>query len=317
MSNGPMNQSALTSSIRSIAASLGIHKLGIAPASVLTEEGKNLQDWLSRGYHASLQWMEKNIEKRTDPSLIVPGAKSVIVCAVNYYTPQQHSDDPTTGKISRYAWGDDYHIHVTERIETLFRRIQQLIPGTEGRYYVDTGPVMEKAWAVRAGLGWQGKHTNIITKEYGSWVFLGVIITTAELDCDAPMEDFCGTCTACIDACPTNAITEPYVLDSQRCISYLTIEHRGAIAQQLGEQFDRWIYGCDICQDVCPWNRFQEPTDHAEFLPREKNIAPPLMELAEISQEEFSARFKNSPVKRTKRDGIVRNANIVLNKAND
>ena len=261
--------------------------------------------------------MERNIDKRTDPSLIVPGAKSIIVCAVNYYTPLQHSEDPSTGKISRYAWGDDYHIHVTERIETLFRRIQQMVPGTEGRYYVDTGPVMEKAWAVRAGLGWQGRHTNIITKEYGSWAFLGVIITTAVLDYDAPMEDFCGTCTACIDACPTDAITAPYVLDSQRCISYLTIEHRGTIAKELGEKFDRWVYGCDICQDVCPWNRFQQPTEHAEFLPREKNAAPLLTDLAVITPEEFSVRFKNSPVKRTKRDGIVRNANVVLNKAND
>ncbi|NUN71172.1 MAG: tRNA epoxyqueuosine(34) reductase QueG [Bacteroidetes bacterium] len=298
--------------IREKAAELGIHKIGFARAEELSQERSRLAEWLHRGAHASMQWMERNADKRTDPRLVVPGAKTVISCAVNYYTPVQHSQDEGTGKFSRYAWGDDYHLHVTERIQTLFQCIKQWEPGSDGRYYVDTGPVMEKVWAARAGIGWQGKHTNLITKEYGSWVFLGEIITTLELTPDAPMEDFCGTCTACIDACPTDAITEPYDVDSQRCISYLTIEHRGEIARELGERFDRWVYGCDICQDVCPWNRFQQPTEHAEFEPRPANIDPPLQELAGLSQEEFSARFRNSPVKRTKRDGLVRNASIVL-----
>jgi epoxyqueuosine reductase len=171
---------------------------------------------------------------------------------------------------------------------------------------------MEKALAQRAGIGWQGKHTNLITKEFGSWVFLAEIITTAALDYDEPMQDFCGSCTACLDACPTGAIPEPYVVDSQRCISYLTIEHRGEIAESLGEKFDRWIYGCDICQDVCPWNRFQQPTDAPEFQPRDENIAPDVKSLTTISQTEFSQRFKNSPIKRTKREGIIRNAKIVF-----
>lgn len=298
----------LTQKIRSKALELGIHKIGIAKAEALTGEGAHLRDWLHRGHHASMQWMEKNTEKRTDPRLIVPNAKSVISLAVNYYTPIPHQPNGNEGKISRYAWGDDYHIHVTKRIQTLFECIKQWEPGSEGRYYVDTGPVMEKAWAARAGIGWQGKHTNLITKEYGSWVFLGVIITTLELENDPPMEDFCGTCTACIDACPTDAISEPYVVDSNRCISYLTIEHRGAIAESLGKNFEQWIYGCDICQDVCPWNRFQQDTEHPEFTPREKNIDPPLDELTGITQEEFSARFRNSPIKRTKREGIIRNA---------
>jgi epoxyqueuosine reductase len=304
----------LSERIKSKALELGIHKIGIARAEPLAAEGERLKEWLGRGYQASMQWMEKNVEKRTDPRLIVPGARSVISIAVNYYTPVEHSSEGTDGKISRYAWGDDYHIHVTKRIQMLFDCIKQWEPGSEGRYYVDTGPVMDKVWAARAGLGWQGKHTNLITKEYGSWVFLGEIITTLELEPDTPMEDFCGTCTACIDACPTDAIHEPYVVDSQRCISYLTIEHRGEIARSLGEKFDRWVYGCDICQDVCPWNRFRQNTEHSEYTPRPFNIAPKIDELIALPQEEFSRRFKNSPIKRTKREGIIRNAAVVTKK---
>ncbi|MHB1049402.1 MAG: tRNA epoxyqueuosine(34) reductase QueG [Bacteroidota bacterium] len=302
----------LTEQIKRKALELGFSKVGIARADILTGEGAQLTEWLNRGYHASMQWMEKNIDKRTDPDRIVPGARSVISVAFNYYTPQQHSEDPKTGKISRYAWGDDYHIHVTKRIQMLFECILQLAPESNGRYYVDTGPVMDKVWAARAGVGWQGKHTNIITKEFGSWVFLGEIITTLQLDADEPMEDFCGSCTACIDACPTDAIREPYVVDSNACISYLTIEHRGEIAESLGKKFDHWVYGCDICQDVCPWNRFQQPTEHSEFFPREHTIAPLVEDLRKITQKEFSEKYKNSPIKRTKREGIARNADIVF-----
>lgn len=300
--------------IREKAAELGIHKVGFARAYALPEERTRLEEWLRRGNHASMQWMEEKMDKRTDPRVIVPGARTVISLAVNYYTPVAHAPNDEQGKISRYAWGDDYHIHVTRRIQTLFECIKLWEPDSDGRYYVDTGPVMEKVWAARAGLGWQGKHTNLITKEYGSWVFLGEIITTLELPPDVPMEDFCGTCTACIDACPTSAITEPYIVDSQRCISYLTIEHRGEIARELGKRFDQWVYGCDICQDVCPWNSFRQDSEHPEFAPRPANIDPPLQELAALTQPEFSARFKDSPIKRTKRDGIVRNALTIIHK---
>ena len=303
----------LTEQIKSKALELGIHKVGIAKAEALTAESVHLNEWLNRRYHASMQWMEKNIERRVDPREIVPNAKSVISVAVNYYTSTQHHPAADEGKISRYAWGDDYHIHVTKRIQLLFDSIKQLAPESDGRYYVDTGPVMEKVWAARAGIGWQGKHTNLITKEYGSWVFLGEIITTLELDNDNAMEDLCGTCTACIDACPTDAIHDPYIVDSNKCISYLTIEHRGEIAKSLGKDFRQWIYGCDICQDVCPWNKFQQKTDQQEFSARFHNIDPKLNELIDISQQEFSRRFKNSPVKRTKREGIIRNAKIVQN----
>lgn len=305
----------LTEQIKSKALELGFCKVGIAKAEMLNAEGEHLQEWLGRGYHASMQWMEKNRAKRIDPRNIVSNAQSIVSVAINYYTHGEHGDNPEEGKISRYAWGDDYHILVTKRIETLAECIKHLAPGSENRYYVDTGPMMDKVWASRAGIGWQGKHTNLITKEFGSWVFLGEIITTEKLDFDSPMEDFCGSCTACIDACPTDAIREPYIVDSNRCISYLTIEHRGEIAKELGNKFDQWIYGCDICQDVCPWNRFQQLTAHKEFLPRFTNVHPKVNDIAEISQEEFTKRFKNSPIKRTKRTGIIRNAKIVINNA--
>jgi epoxyqueuosine reductase len=309
------SEMTLTEQIKSKALELGFHKVGIAKAERLDIESIRLEDWLWRDYHASMDWMEKNLEKRVDPCEIVPDAQSVISVAINYYAPPAHNPNDDEGKISRYAWGEDYHIHVTKRIQALFECIKQIEPTFDGRYYVDTGPVMDKVWAARAGLGWQGKHSNLITKEFGSWVFLGEIITNVQLEYDSPMEDFCGSCTACIDACPTDAIREPYIVDSNRCISYLTIEHRGEIAESLGNNFDHWIYGCDICQDVCPWNRFQQETEYLEFQPRESNIHPKLEELKSLSQEEFSRRFKDSPIKRTKREGMKRNVEMVLGNA--
>ncbi len=301
----------LTEKIKSKALELGFSKVGIAKAETLTTEAERLKEWLHRGYNASMKWMEKNIEKKIDPREILPGAQSVISVAINYYSAEQHQPNESEGKISRYAWGDDYHIHVTKRIEMLWQCIKQMEPAAEGRYYVDTGPMMDKVWAARAGIGWQGKHTNLITKEYGSWVFLGEIVTTLQLDADVTMEDFCGTCTACLDACPTNAIVEPYIVDSNRCLSYLTIEHRGEIDSSLHNKFEQWVYGCDICQDVCPWNKFQQQTAHQEFFPREENIAPKLDTLLALTQEEFSQRFSKSPIKRTKREGMMRNAEII------
>ena len=302
----------LTETIKGKARGLGFAKVGIARADALTEEGRRLQEWLSRSFHGTMSWMERNVEKRTDPRNIVPGAKSVISVAMNYYSDVQHSDDQRVGKISRYAWGDDYHIVLTSRIQSLLDFIKSLQPQVHAKLYVDTGPVMDKAWAVRAGIGWLGKHTNVITKEFGSWVFLGEIILDLELEYDQPIEDFCGTCRACIDACPTGAIVDEYVLDSNTCISYLTIEHRGEIPNELKPDFENWVYGCDICQDVCPWNRFQQQTEEPAFLPREENIAPRLADLERISNEEFSRRFRKSPIKRTKREGLVRNARAVL-----
>ena len=306
-------KSDLTEQIKARALGLGFCKVGIAPAGALAPEGARLQEWLAHGYHGTMDWMARNADRRGDPREILPGARSVLSVAMNYYTEGRHSDDPDAGKISRYAWGDDYHDIVKPKLLELLAYIQTNVPGTEGVVYVDTGPVLEKAWAARAGIGWEGKHTNVITQEFGSWVFLGEIILSIELDYDAPATDHCGTCTLCIEACPTDAIVEPYVLDSNLCISYLTIEHRGEIAAGLGEKFDRWIYGCDICQDVCPWNeKFSIITSAGGFAPRAATIAPELNHVAEMQQDEFSRTFSKSPVKRTKLSGLRRNAATVL-----
>ena len=295
------------------AREMGLTDIGIARAEPLQQESVRLAEWLSRGYHGTMKWMERNAGKRIDPRDILPGAKSMVVAALNYYSDVHHSDDPRTAKISRYAWGDDYHDVLSAKLEALLRFVEKENPGCHGKIYVDTGPVMEKVWAQRAGIGWEGKHTNVITQDHGSWVFLGVIIVDIELEYDPPATDHCGSCTLCIEACPTQAIVEPYVLDARRCISYLTIEHRGAIDPELGEHFERWVYGCDICQDVCPWNvRFSRPTECSEFEPRDGNTAPDIGSLASMSQQEFSTRFRKSPIKRTKWEGIVRNANVLL-----
>lgn len=307
-----------TEKVKSKALELGFTKVGIAKAEPLTAEAEHLREWLHRGYNASMDWMFRNVEKRVDPRAIVPGAKSVICVALNYYTPAQHSNKPGVGKISRYAWGDDYHDILTGKLKQLWGWLQQEFPGMEGRYYVDTGPVMDKVWAQRAGIGWIAKHTNVITQDFGSWVFLGELITTLELDADQPATDHCGTCTLCIEACPTNAIVEEYVVDSNKCLSYLTIEHKGEIEGEIRHQFENWIYGCDICQDVCPWNhKFSTETDEEKFEPRDWNVAPDLEDWIDMTQEGFSRRFKGSPIKRTKLAGLKRNVGIVLEHQRD
>ena len=250
-----MTTTQLTETIKQRAYDLGFCKVGIARADRLSQESGRLNDWLRRGYHGTMRWMESKLEKRADPRNILPGAKSVLSVALNYYTDARHADDASIGKVSRYAWGDDYHDVLTQLLDKLLEQIRTIEPSAVGIAYVDTGPVMDKVWAQRAGIGWEGKHTNVITQEYGSWVFLGEIILNLELAYDEPATDHCGSCTLCIEACPTQAIVEPYVLDSNRCISYLTIEHRGEIPPEFSAQFEGWIYGCDICQDVCPWNR--------------------------------------------------------------
>jgi epoxyqueuosine reductase len=260
-----------------------------------------------------MNWIGNNEEKRRDPRKVLAGAKSVISVAINYYTPQKHASDPSMGKVSRYAWGGDYHEIVSGKLEQLLAFMRESHPGIEALVYVDTGPVLEKAWAQRAGVGWLGKHTNIISQDMGSWLFLGEIITDLELAPDVPATDHCGSCTLCIEACPTQAITEPYIVDSNRCISYLTIEHRGEIDSELADKFENWVYGCDICQDVCPWNeKFSRHSDEPGFSPRAQNLAPDLDAWLKMTQEEFSRSFKGSPMKRTKLAGIRRNAKLLL-----
>lgn len=308
-----MTAQQLTRQVKQFAYDIGFSKIGIARADHLDEESERLREWLARGYHGTMKWMETKSEKRADPRNILANARSVISVALNYYTPDQHSGEQSTGKISRYAWGDDYHDILTKRLRELLEYIKTIETKAEGKVYVDTGPVMDKVWAQRAGIGWEGKHTNVITQEYGSWVFLGEIILNLVLEYDESATDHCGSCTLCIEACPTAAIVEPYVLDSNRCISYLTIEHRGDVPEELAINFDQWIYGCDICQDVCPWNhKFSTDSVMKEFQPRNGNINPALNDIIGLTEEQFRERYRKSPMKRTKLAGLRRNAQLVM-----
>jgi epoxyqueuosine reductase len=237
-----------------------------------------------------------------------------VVVAINYYTPNAHAADPASGKISRYAWGDDYHEVVGAKLRSLLAWIREEAPEAEGKVCVDIQPMMDKAWAARAGLGWIGKHTNLITTEYGSWVFIGELLLNLDLEYDVELvADHCGSCTLCIDACPTQAITEPYVVDSNKCISYATIELRDKqLPQPVAENLEGWFYGCDICQDVCPWNRFEQTTSDTHFLPREGNINASLAEVLELTPETYAERFRGSAMKRAKLSGLQRNARALL-----
>ncbi len=292
----------------------GFNKVGIVGAESLEVEGRRLQEWLARGHHGEMSWMARDAHKRISPNEIFPQARSVVVVALNYFTPHQHQENPATGKVSRYAWGDDYHDVVKERLSSLLSWIKEQDPRVEGKICVDIQPTMDKAWAVRAGLGWLGKHTNVITPEYGSWVFIGELFLNIDLDRDVePMEDHCGTCTLCIDACPTAAITEPYVVDSNKCISYATIELRAPeLPGEIESNLSGWLYGCDICQDVCPWNRFEQATAESRFAPREGNADADLREIIELTPETYAKRFRGSAMKRAKLSGLQRNARTLI-----
>ncbi|HJT27596.1 MAG TPA: tRNA epoxyqueuosine(34) reductase QueG [Pyrinomonadaceae bacterium] len=286
----------------------GFNKVGIVGAELLEDEGRRLKEWLARGHHGEMGWMARDVHKRIDPREIFPQARSVVVVALNYFTPHQHQQSPATGKVSRYAWGDDYHDVVKEKLVSLLEWIKEQEPSVEGKVCVDIQPVMDKAWALRAGLGWLGKHSNVITQEHGSWVFIGELLLNLDLEYDRErVEDHCGTCTLCIDACPTVAITEPYVVDSNKCISYATIELR-APELPVGMDLAGWLYGCDVCQDVCPWNRFEQPTSETRFEPREGNVDVELEEVLEFTPESYAARYRGSAMKRAKLAGLQRNA---------
>jgi epoxyqueuosine reductase len=305
----------LAKNIKDRALFEGFNKVGIVGAESLDNEGRRLKEWLARGHHGEMSWMARDVHKRISPQEIFPQARSVVVVALNYFTPHQHQENPATGKVSRYAWGDDYHDVVKERLLSLLSWIKEQEPGAEGKICVDIQPTMDKAWAVRAGLGWLGKHSNVITPEYGSWVFIGELFLNLDMEHDSePMEDHCGTCTLCIDACPTAAITEPYVVDSNKCISYATIELR---APELPIDLSGWLYGCDICQDVCPWNRFEEATIETRFGPREGNADAELREIMELTPETYAQRFRGSAMKRTKLVGLQRNARALIESHTD
>jgi epoxyqueuosine reductase len=309
--------SQLTAEVKRRALELGFEKVGVVRAEALGDERARLEEWLARGLHASMAWMERDAARRTDPREILPGARTVVAVALNYYTPHEHPQDPAAGKVSRYAWGDDYHDVLGEKLKALLASVKELAPGAEGKVCVDAQPAMDKAWGARAGLGWVGKHTNLITREYGSWVFLGELLLDLEMEYDtARVEDHCGTCTLCIDSCPTGAITEPYVVDSNLCISHATIELREPeLPAAVASRLDGWLYGCDVCQDVCPWNRFEQPTAELRFEPRPGAVAPALAEVAALTHEEYVERFRRSPVKRAKLSGLRRNARALLGRA--
>lgn len=287
--------------------------MGFAPADRLEAEAARYVEWIAQGSNGTMEWMERNVDRRADVRAILPSARTVIVVGRNYFTPHEHSSDPTHAKISRYAWGRDYHNVLPKKLKRLHAHLLTLDASAESRWYVDTGPVMEKAWAVRAGVGWMGKHTNVITREMGSWLFLGVLISSLDLEPTPPIADYCGTCTRCIDACPTDAITAPYQMDATRCISYITIEEKPKveIAPELGERFENWVFGCDICQDVCPWNSFERPTTEPDFEPRDGILTLTTDQVRAMSDEEFAARFQGSPVRRATAEGLRRNARAI------
>lgn len=302
--------------IKAKVSELGFAKTGIAAADALNVEFGHLSEWLALGYNGNMAWMEREPEKRGDPRILFPGARSIVVVAQNYYTDHKHINDNEQGKISRYAWGDDYHDVVKEKLKDLLTWIQAEIPMADGKICVDTVPFMDKAWAVRAGLGWLGKHSNVITTEIGSWIFIGSLILNIDLDYDREIvDDHCGTCTACLDACPTGAIVQPYVVDSRKCISYATIELRDeTLPTEIVENLDGWLYGCDICQDVCPWNRFEKRTNEMGFEPRENETSLVLDDVMAMTHEEYVERFRRSAIKRTKLAGLKRNAGSIKTK---
>ncbi len=289
------------------AKQIGFDLVGFAKVEILNEESDQLQQWLDNKYQAGMDYMERNFEKRKDIKQILPDSKSVISLGLNYYTPNPYSDDNSKGKVSRYAWGKDYHLIIWSMLDELKEELKKVDNCFESISYVDTGPVMDKAWAVRAGIGWLGKHTNVINREIGSWFFIANLITNYEFDYFELIPDFCGSCTACLDACPTNAIVQEYVVDANKCISYLTIENKKEISEKFKGKFDNWIFGCDICQDVCPWNqKFPVETLIKDFRPQNKELN--LNEVLEMNEEAFKEKFKTSPIKRAKLSGLKRNA---------
>lgn len=307
---------SVSDQIKRRALALGFQAVGISGVDEPdAERVARLSAWLARHYHGLMSWMAREPKRRADPREVLPGCRSVISLGMNYYTDHRADETPGHGRIARYAWGMDYHDVLLPRLRELTILIQDLLPDSACRYYVDTGPIMEKAWAQRAGLGWIGKHSNLVSPEFGSWLLLGEILTTATLEPDEPGADLCGSCTLCIQACPTAAITEPYVVDARRCISYLTIELRGShpeIPDELAKKMGNRIFGCDDCLDICPYNMHASPTAEPAFQPRSFTLAPVLNHLSEMNAVTFSSHFGGSPIKRPKHDGFLRNVKIAL-----
>ncbi|NMH87554.1 tRNA epoxyqueuosine(34) reductase QueG [Flavivirga algicola] len=295
-----------TNLIKTEAKRLGFLSCGISKAQFLEEEAPRLERWLNKNMHGEMQYMENHFDKRLDPTKLVEGSKSVISLLLNYY-PSEYQQDKTAPKISKYAYGTDYHFVIKDKLKLLLNFIQEEIGEVHGRAFVDSAPVLDKAWAAKSGLGWIGKHSNLLTQQVGSFYFIAELIIDLDLEYDLPTTDHCGTCTACIDACPTQAITEPYVVDGSKCISYFTIELKESIPTEFKGQFNDWMFGCDVCQDVCPWNRFSKSHNEPLFNPHPELLSMSRKDWEEITQETFSKVFKKSAVKRTKYSGLKRN----------
>tara|TARA_B100000886_G_scaffold330505_1_gene281002 strand:- start:95 stop:1021 length:927 start_codon:yes stop_codon:yes gene_type:complete len=296
--------------IKAEAKRLGFLSCGISKAEFLEEEAPRLERWLHNNMHGNMHYMENHFDKRLDPTLLVEGSKSVISLTYNYYTDavQQDSDAP---KISKYAYGVDYHYVIKDKLNQLLEYIKDEIGDVHGRAFVDSAPIMEKAWAKKSGLGWIGKHSNLITQKVGSYYFIAELIVDLDLEVDHAVTDHCGSCTACIDACPTQAITEPYKVDGSKCISYFTIELKENIPSEMKGQLDHWMFGCDVCQEVCPWNRFSKNHSEPLFNPNPKLLSMSKKDWEEITQETFNKVFKKSAVKRTKYSGLKRNVRFL------
>ena len=292
------------------ANNLGFLSCGISKAVFLEEEATKLENWLNDGKHGKMKYMENHFDMRLDPRKLVPDAKSVISLSYNYYNDNLQKDKDAP-KISKYAYGNDYHKVIKEKLKILFKELQNKFGDINGRVFIDSAPIMEKAWAAKSGLGWIGKNTNLISQKVGSFYFLAEIIVDLEFEYDTPVTDHCGSCTACIDSCPTGALVKPYEIDASKCISYLTIELKDEIPSEFNGKMDNWAFGCDVCQDVCPWNRFSRKHNEPLFNPNQEMMKMGKKEWEELTEETFEVIFKNSAVKRTKYKGLKRNISFI------
>ncbi|MDP2159730.1 MAG: tRNA epoxyqueuosine(34) reductase QueG [Flavobacterium sp.] len=304
-----MNKNHPSSIIKQEALRLGFLSCGISKAGFLEEEAPRLENWLNKNMNGQMSYMENHFDKRLNPTLLIDGAKSVISLLLNYYPSEFQNED--SYKISKYAYGQDYHFVIKEKLKELLHFIQNEIGEVSGRAFVDSAPVLDKAWAAKSGLGWMGKNTNLITQKVGSFYFIAELIVDLDLEYDNPTTDHCGSCTACIDACPTEAIVAPYVVDGSKCISYFTIELKENIPEEMKGKFDDWVFGCDVCQDVCPWNRFSKSHNEPLFQATPELLSFTKKDWEEITEDVFKEVFKNSAVKRTKLEGIKRNVRFI------
>ncbi len=305
-----MKKAGYTKLIKDEAKRLGFLSCGISKAEFLEVEAPRLEKWLNKNMHGDMHYMENHFDKRLDPTLLVEGSKSVVSLLLNYF-PSEIQKDNTAPKLSKYAYGTDYHFVIKDKLKSLLHFIKEEIGEVGGRAFVDSAPVLDKAWAAKSGLGWIGKHSNLLSQQTGSFYFIAELIIDLELNYDSPVTDHCGSCTACIDACPTQAIVEPYKVDGSKCISYFTIELKEQIPNSVKGQFEDWMFGCDICQDICPWNRFSKPHNEPLFNPHPELLEMTKKDWEEITQDTFNKVFQKSAVKRTKFSGLKRNINFL------